>query len=36
MNRNGELAIVDETGREREKYSIVYGAKIKVKPARSG
>ena len=32
MNRNGELAIIDETGREREKYSIVYGAKIKVKP----
>jgi DNA-directed RNA polymerase subunit beta' len=32
MNRNGELAIVDETGRERERYSIVYGAKIKVKP----
>jgi DNA-directed RNA polymerase subunit beta' len=30
MNRNGELAIVDETGREREKYSVVYGAKIKV------
>ncbi|BDV44272.1 DNA-directed RNA polymerase subunit beta' [Geotalea uraniireducens] len=32
MNRNGELAIIDETGREREKYAIVYGAKIKVKP----
>jgi DNA-directed RNA polymerase subunit beta' len=32
MNRNGELAIIDETGREREKYSIVYGAKIKVAP----
>ena len=32
MNRNGELAIVDETGREREKYSVVYGAKIKVQP----
>jgi len=34
MNRNGELAIVDETGREREKYSIVYGAKIKVSPGQ--
>jgi DNA-directed RNA polymerase subunit beta' len=34
MNRNGELAIVDETGREREKYSIVYGAKIKVGPGQ--
>ncbi len=32
MNRNGELAIIDETGREREKYSVVYGAKIKVAP----
>jgi DNA-directed RNA polymerase subunit beta' len=32
MNRNGEMAIVDETGREREKYAIVYGAKIKVSP----
>ncbi|GFO57526.1 DNA-directed RNA polymerase subunit beta' [Geomonas sp. Red276] len=32
MNRNGELAIVDETGREREKYTVVYGAKIKVNP----
>ncbi|MGD0845412.1 MAG: DNA-directed RNA polymerase subunit beta', partial [Geobacteraceae bacterium] len=32
MNRNGELAIVDDTGRERERYGIVYGAKIKVNP----
>jgi DNA-directed RNA polymerase subunit beta' len=30
LNRNGELAIVDENGRERERYSIIYGAKIKV------
>ncbi|MBI5182704.1 MAG: DNA-directed RNA polymerase subunit beta' [Nitrospirae bacterium] len=29
MNRNGRIAIYDETGRERERYSIVYGAKIK-------
>jgi len=29
MNRNGELAIVDESGRERERYPIIYGAKIK-------
>ncbi|HOP39613.1 MAG TPA: DNA-directed RNA polymerase subunit beta' [Geobacteraceae bacterium] len=35
MNRNGELAIIDETGREREKYSIVYGAKIKVAPGET-
>jgi len=32
MNRNGELAVIDETGREREKYAIVYGAKIRVGP----
>ncbi len=32
MNRNGEVAIVDDTGRERERYGIVYGAKIKVSP----
>ena len=32
MNRNGEIAIVDETGRERERYSVVYGAKIKFGP----
>ncbi len=30
MNRNGELAIVDESGRERGIYPIIYGAKIKV------
>jgi DNA-directed RNA polymerase subunit beta' len=35
MNRNGEIAIVDETGRERERYSVVYGAKIKVGPGGS-
>jgi DNA-directed RNA polymerase subunit beta' len=34
MNRNGELAIVDETGRERERYPIIYGAKIKVENGR--
>ena len=35
MNRNGEVAIVDETGRERERYGIVYGAKIKASPGMS-
>src|SRR6185503_9789175 len=30
MNRNGLIAVVDERGRERERYSVVYGAKIKV------
>jgi len=31
MNRNGEIAIVDANNREREKYPIVYGAKLLVK-----
>ncbi|MEK6704226.1 MAG: DNA-directed RNA polymerase subunit beta' [Bdellovibrionota bacterium] len=31
MNRNGEIAIVDLNGREREKYPVVYGAKLLVK-----
>jgi DNA-directed RNA polymerase subunit beta' len=31
MNRNCELIIVDETGRERERYNLVYGAKTKFK-----
>ena len=28
MNRNGILAIVDEKGREKERYQVVYGAKL--------
>ncbi len=31
MNRNGGIAITDDKGREREKYSVVYGAKLKIK-----
>jgi DNA-directed RNA polymerase subunit beta' len=31
-NRNGEIGVADERGRERERYPIVYGAKLKVKP----
>jgi DNA-directed RNA polymerase subunit beta' len=34
MNRNGELAVVDDKGREKERYPVVYGAKIKVKEGR--
>jgi DNA-directed RNA polymerase subunit beta' len=30
MNRNGVLAIMDDKGREKERYTIVYGAKLKV------
>jgi len=32
MSRNGELAVSDETGRERERYGVVYGAKLKIAP----
>src|SRR5206468_691729 len=31
MNRNGSIAIVDDKGREKERYSVVYGAKVKAK-----
>jgi DNA-directed RNA polymerase subunit beta' len=30
MNRNGVLAIMDEKSREKERYTVVYGAKLKV------
>jgi DNA-directed RNA polymerase subunit beta' len=30
MSRSGSIAIYDETGREREKYAIIYGARLKV------
>ncbi len=28
MNRKGEIAVVDDTGRERERYGVVYGAHL--------
>jgi DNA-directed RNA polymerase subunit beta' len=31
MNRNGTLIVGDETGREKERYSVAYGATLKVK-----
>ena len=31
MKRNGSIAIIDARGREKEKYLVVYGAKLKVK-----
>ncbi len=31
LNRNGEIAVVDEGGRERERYGVIYGAKLLVK-----
>ena len=30
MNRNGSIAVVDDKGREKERYAVVYGAKVKV------
>jgi DNA-directed RNA polymerase subunit beta' len=30
MNRQGSIAVVDDRGREKERYSVVYGAKLKV------
>ncbi len=30
MNRNGSIAVLDEKGREKERYAVVYGAKVKV------
>ncbi|OFX19609.1 MAG: DNA-directed RNA polymerase subunit beta', partial [Anaeromyxobacter sp. RBG_16_69_14] len=31
MNRNGEVVLTDDQGRERERYGVVYGAKMLVK-----
>jgi DNA-directed RNA polymerase subunit beta' len=31
MNRNGEVVVTDEQGRERERYGVVYGAKMLVR-----
>src|SRR5499426_1661810 len=39
MNRNGEIAVVDATGRERERYPVVYGAKLQLEdgaPVKAG
>src|SRR5262249_50881417 len=31
MNRHGELLLIDDAGRERERYQLTYGAKLLVK-----
>jgi len=31
MNRSGSIAIQDERGREKERYQVVYGARMRVK-----
>jgi DNA-directed RNA polymerase subunit beta' len=35
MNRNGSIAIIDEKGREKERYAIVYGAKLKIEDGQA-
>jgi DNA-directed RNA polymerase beta' subunit len=35
MNRNGSIAVVDSKGREKEKYPVVYGAKLLVHNGQS-
>jgi DNA-directed RNA polymerase subunit beta' len=35
MNRAGQVLILDDKGRERERYPVVYGAKLKVKDGQS-
>jgi len=35
MNRHGEIAISDADGRERERYPVVYGAKLRVQDGQS-
>src|SRR5216110_835006 len=30
MNRQGSLTVIDEKGREKERYAVVYGARVKV------
>ncbi len=34
MNRNAKIAVCDDSGREREKYAVVYGAKIQVRDGK--
>ena len=36
INRNAMIAIIDATGREKEKYNLVYGAKISIKDETGG
>ena len=39
MNRNGQMAIEDDKGRERERYPLIYGTQLKIKegqPVKAG
>src|SRR4029079_5010071 len=35
MNRSGSIAVVDERGREKERYVVVYGARLRVKDGQA-
>ncbi len=35
MNRSGQILVLDDKGRERERYPVVYGARLKVKDGQS-
>ncbi len=34
MNRNAQIAIVDESGRERDRHPVIYGAKLRVEEGK--
>ena len=36
MNRNGVIAVLDDKGREKERYTVVYGAKVRVEEGGAG
>src|SRR3984885_6546511 len=35
MNRSGSVAVVDDRGREKERYQVVYGARLRVKDGQA-
>src|SRR4051794_37943772 len=35
MNRSGSITVIDEKGREKERYAVVYGARVKVEDGAS-
>jgi DNA-directed RNA polymerase subunit beta' len=35
MNRNGEIVVADANGRERERYNVIYGAKLNVREGQA-
>ena len=35
MNRNGQMAIEDDKGRERERYPLIYGTQLKIKEGQT-